>query len=246
MDLKRKENASKGSNKIVITFMFTILLLCVLVLIYRLYADGKYILQMYNIFSVLRWVGLGLSVIFAAWGALTWKKTGRFGIALKLCLMSLAIFISGHVMATYYLTGVIFLCIFFVLLAVLYLIYLIYRWEFFLISALIAAGGVALWMMMTAGAGSAPAYFMMSAGLFICVLWLLLCRKIRQNGGNLSIAGIRIIVSSNRAQLMPISAVFVALALLAGSINSAATYYSIIVLICVEFVFAIYYTVKLM
>ena len=248
----KKQSASKDkdSNAILITFILAIVVMCALILIYRLYNSSAVVMvNTYDVLVIVMWAALGLFALSAVFTACIWKKWS--GRKRRLCItfsaVSLILCFSCFMMSNYYLTGVKLLCGLYAIAFVLYLVYLIYKWEFFSICSLIAISGMALWLLMSYASGLTAAVIL-AVGLVCCGLWAAALLVAKRNRGVLQVFGRKLQPFKKSTHYGPMLAVILlsAAALIIGFISPLLCYYCMIALVCVAFICAVYYTVKLM
>ena len=242
----RAKQTDRDSQSIVYTFIAAVVVLCVLVFIHKLFSRGSTMIQTLDTLAVLRWVFLALAVLLAL-GAIYRRRKSGGKMLLRLTVIALMAGLSSWVMADYFLNGVKFLCGFYVLAALVYLVWLIYRAEFFTVCLLIAVTGLSLWIMLMAP-GSVGAYAALAVGLMCCIVYSVLVVLARRGKGKLKLHGKTCkLYSGNTAYgAMAACAMASAAALIVGVLGTTYAYYCIIAMVCVAFVYAVYYTVKLM
>ena len=250
-DIQRHPTSKdKDSNAILITFILAIVVMCALIFIYRLYNSSVVaMVNTYDTLVLIKWITLGLFALSAIFTICIWKRWS--GRKRRFCIITSAVFLilcfSCFMMSQYYLTGVKLLCGLYAIAFVLYLIYLIYRWEFFTICSLIAISGMILWLLMSYVSGFAAA-IVFALGLICCVLWFLTLMSAKNHKGVLNIFGrsIQLFKKSTNYTPMFIVVPICAAALIIGFISTLLCYYCMIALVCIAFICAVYYTVKLM
>lgn len=249
------EKSDRFTNRILTVFAVTFLAFVGLVVIYRSYNRASTMLATRTALFIAAGVGVAgiLAGVLIHLLSLRGKKfAGRARMGLDLAFFMAALAFCCLFMAFYYSAAVRVLYVAVPAAAVLYMIFLVYQREFFIISLVSACGGFACWALSRLYAGSATAGTARRFAvvcLALTVLIALFFILVRKNGGILKFggAGAAILHANASYRFIFVTCAAVALALAGALIfGSLAAYYAMFILFGYLFVMAVYYTVKLM
>ncbi|MGI5970385.1 MAG: hypothetical protein ACOX7P_01495 [Oscillospiraceae bacterium] len=238
--IKNTQKRDEAGSRIFATFIITLAALILLLICYKFYTRGSAIHSVYVAATAIQWAGLGVFCIF---GALRLIK--RRSWLTRLCLAGAAVCFGGYIAAHYYIEGVKLLSIIVTGIAALYLVFLVYRSELFTVAVAIALAALATWMRIAGYILAWPAFYLAAAFDVIAFAALIICKK---NGGFLRLGKKYLRFFDKNAAYLPlfISCALSAAVLIGGLFGHAIRFYSMFALIAAAFVYAVYYTVKLM
>ncbi|MDL2273350.1 hypothetical protein LJC34_02190 [Oscillospiraceae bacterium OttesenSCG-928-G22] len=260
----KKKREEAATNRILLTFLFALILIVGLMLANRGYRSISTMFATRYILYAVSCVGV-LGIVYGILRTRTEKKA-RVDYSMTvlngpgIVLLSAILAIYGFVGGQFYLDGISWMYVFVPAVAVLLLIFLLYPRDFFYISVICACGGYLMWYLSgSIGAGGLlrfnPAEWVTRRGIYASILAILalvaaivvFVRAKRKNGmfemGKLKLrllgAGANYLLLFLTVALM---ALFVVLAMLLGSVFA---YYLTFAVFGYLFIAAIYYTVKI-
>lgn len=255
------KNSGKSSNSYVVGRMFTVFLAGVvgivfLLMLERLINRGNSVLTGLSIINMLPFFG---AVFFAVGLVLALERRKRNISEKELVvtgslLMGIGIVaaITGLSLQFYFPDAFSLLYVFIPALTVLYLIYYIYQREYFFSSVLIICGCFGFYFLYrltrSLGVTGVPKIIIIIAAAGILVLAAILEFVLRRPGGKMKLGGKEFKLLSERFEYRFL---FIALALLlAGILITLAlgfhgAYYMMFVMLVLEFIYAVYFTARL-
>ncbi len=220
--------------------IFIILLLAVSRLV-PYYERNGYLFEIRDALGILQYVFAGLGLVcFALWFVLQKKKSKWSTLSLAFSALFLLSAFTAYFLFTTWVSYVTMLYIGYVVLLAIFLVYLLYPIEFFLITIAVVMSGVAFYTMRN-GATS-----MLNLGLVF--FFLLLCGLLAYMGGKSKGKVLKKQIFSpnfNPTNLYLNSALWIVCLVLALVLGPVFAYYCLFAAGAVWLIFAVYYTVKL-
>jgi len=248
MQLQRRAENDKRTNRILLTFCLCLLSLGGLYAAYSYSNRVATILTVRTVMWVLGAVAAAGAVTAASVGLYLRKSGKSTGLSGYFTGVFLLLAVSCVLIAAFHNTAFSFLYVLIPGVSILYLIYFAYQREFFVNALVSGVGGLGLWVLSKFYAESYGLWLLL-AGAVLVVLAAVAAVVLRHNGGRFRFGRLYWHVLPRNAgySLLFIMLGLIALALLLTLIfGIMAAYYSVFGIFAALFVIAVYYTVKLM
>lgn len=256
MATKRNHSAAKVLQKkaddaVVYQVMVALVLLCCALLGLRAlrsyYATVGGFTALYDYAA---WIGWGGVVLAGAALAATvlWKNRVARAILPWFCALGAVAAATGFSMRLAWVDGFSFLYYFCGAMALQYIVFKLYRWEFFLLSlSTVLAGG--LYFCLSNGTGWTPRAIFLLAALAVSVVGTtLLALLAGRQGGTVRLLGRNLRIFGKRATpvfILAANGLWVLCTVAVVILGSLFAYYCMFAAIAVEFIAAVYYTFQL-
>lgn len=256
MATKRNHSAAKVLQKkaddaVVYQVMVALALLCCALLGLRAlrsyYATVGGFTALYDYAAWIGWGGVVLAGAALA-ATILWKNRVARVMLPWFCALGAVAAATGFSMRLAWVDGFSFLYYFCGAMALQYIVFKLYRWEFFLLSlSTVLAGG--LYFCLSNGAGWTPRAIFLLAALTVSVVGTtLLALLAGRQGGTVRLLGRNLRIFGKRATpvfILAANGLWVLCTVAVVILGSLFAYYCMFAAIAVEFIAAVYYTFQL-